>query len=121
MIIAIPINEKNLEATVCQSFGRAPYFLFYNTETKECRYLNNSAATSQGGAGIKAAQMIADNGATVLLTPRCGENAGEVLSRSKITIYKSIPGTVQQNIDAFSTNELITLDDFHPGFHRRGR
>ena len=35
MKIAIPVDEKNMESGVCPSFGRAPYFLFYNTETKE--------------------------------------------------------------------------------------
>ncbi len=121
MKIAIPVNEKNLESSVCLSFGRAPYFLFYNTDTKESYYLDNSAAVSQGGAGIKAAQVIVDHGARALLTPRCGENAEEVLLKSEVLIYKSISGTVQQNIDAFIAEQLTLLNDFHPGFHGHGR
>lgn len=35
MKIAIPVDEKNLETNVCVSLGRAPYFLIYDTETKE--------------------------------------------------------------------------------------
>jgi predicted Fe-Mo cluster-binding NifX family protein len=35
MKIAIPVDEQNLDSGVCPSFGRAPYFLFYNTDTKE--------------------------------------------------------------------------------------
>ena len=80
-------------------------------------YLDNSAVASQGGAGIRAAQVIADHGVKALLTPRCGENAEEVLRKSEVLIYKSIPGTVQQNIDAFAAEQLILLSDFHPGFH----
>jgi len=117
MKIAIPVDEQNLDSGVCPSFGRAPYFLFYNTDTKESYYLDNSAVASQGGAGIRAAQVIADHSVKALLTPRCGENAEEVLRKSEVLIYKSIPGTVQQNIDAFAAEQLILLSDFHPGFH----
>ncbi|PKM73548.1 MAG: dinitrogenase iron-molybdenum cofactor biosynthesis protein [Firmicutes bacterium HGW-Firmicutes-16] len=117
MKIAIPVDDKSLESNVCPSFGRAPYFLFYNMITKESYYLDNSAIASQGGAGIKAAQVIADHGVKVLLTPRCGENAEVVLSKSEVLIYKTIPGTVQQNIDALASEELVLLSDFHKGFH----
>ena len=117
MKIAIPADEEKLEAGVCPSFGRAPYFLFYNTVTKENYYLDNSAVASQGGAGIRAAQVIADHGVKALLTPRCGENAEEVLSKAEVLIYKTIPGTLQQNIDAFTDEKLILLNAFHPGFH----
>jgi len=71
MKIAIPVDDKSLESKVCISFGRTPYFLIYETDTKENLFLDNSAAASQGGAGIKAAQAIADEGVVVLITPRC--------------------------------------------------
>ena len=77
MKISIPVDEKSLESNVCVSFGRAPYFLIYDTETKESIFLNNGAAASTGGAGIKAAQTIVDNKVNTLLTPRCGENAAQ--------------------------------------------
>jgi len=35
MKIAIPVDEKTLESNVCVSFGRTPYFLIYDVETKE--------------------------------------------------------------------------------------
>lgn len=117
MKIAIPVDDKSLESSVCPSFGRAPYFLFYNSVTKENYFLDNSAVASQGGAGIRVAQVIADHGVKVLLMPRCGENAEKVLSNAEVLIYKSIPGTAQQNIDAFLAEQLVLLSDFHPGFH----
>ena len=117
MKIAIPVDEQNMESGVCPSFGRAPYFLFYNTVTKQSYYLDNSAVASQGGAGIRAAQVIADHGARALLTPRCGENAEEVLRKSEVLIYKSKPGTAQQYIEADNAEVSILLSDFHPGFH----
>ena len=73
MKIAIPVDEKSLESNVCASFGRAPYFLIYDIDTKESVFLENSATASTGGAGVKAAQMIADKKANILLAPRLGE------------------------------------------------
>ena len=51
MRIAIPVNEESIDAPVCVSFGRAPYFLLYNSITKETDYLDNNAVAASGGAG----------------------------------------------------------------------
>ncbi|HZK27663.1 MAG TPA: NifB/NifX family molybdenum-iron cluster-binding protein [Thermoclostridium sp.] len=120
MKIAIPVEEKTLDTSVCASFGRAPFFLFYDTETKESIFVDNSAATSTGGAGIKAAQIIVDNEAKALLTPRCGKNAADVLDAGNIKLYKTISDSVKENIDAFMDKKLSVLDDIHAGFHGHG-
>jgi predicted Fe-Mo cluster-binding NifX family protein len=120
MKIAIPVDDKSMATNVCMSFGRTPYFLIYDTETKENIFLDNSAAASQGGAGIKAAQTVVDNQVRALLTPRCGENAAEVIKAADIKIYKTINDSVQDNIDAFNGGRLSLLEDIHAGFHGRG-
>ncbi len=117
MKLVIPVDEKKLDSTVCVSFGRAPFFLFYNTDSKESYFLDNSAIASQGGAGIKAAQAIVDENAQVLITPRCGENAEKVLKDAEITVYKSMDGCAQDNINAFLDSTLSVLNDFHAGLH----
>ncbi len=117
MKLAIPVEEKNIDSEVCPSFGRTPYFLFYNTVTKEEYYLDNSAVASQGGAGVRAAQVIADHGVKALLTPRCGENAEEVLKKAEVLIYKTIPVSAKQNIDAMLEDKLSLLEVFHQGQH----
>jgi predicted Fe-Mo cluster-binding NifX family protein len=117
MKIAIPVDEKMMTSTICQSFGRAPYFLVYDTESKESNFVDNSAAVSQGGAGIKAAQSLIDSKVNVLLTPRCGENAAEVLSTASIKIYQTIRFSIMDTIDDFQKDKLHVLDEIHPGLH----
>ncbi|NLV85758.1 MAG: dinitrogenase iron-molybdenum cofactor biosynthesis protein [Clostridiales bacterium] len=117
MKIAIPVDEKDMKTGVCPSFGRAPYFLIYNTETKENEFLDNSAAASTGGAGIKAAQAIVDSGAKALLTPRCGENAANVLKAADIKLYKTTGASAMADIEAFIAGTLPILDEIHAGFH----
>ncbi len=120
MKIAIPVDEKSLDSNVCISFGRTPYFLIFDTDTKECVFLDNSAVASTGGAGIKAAQTIVDNKTNVLLTPRCGENAADVFKAAEIKIYKTTFASVKDNIDAFIDGKLSLLDEIHAGFHGHG-
>lgn len=117
MKIAIPVEEKTLNTPVCVSFGRTPLFVMFDTENGEYEFIDNSAAASQGGAGIKAAQLLADAGADVVITIRCGENAVEVLKPAEITLYKAVDGTAYDNIEKFKLGELSLLNDIHPGFH----
>ncbi len=120
MKIAIPVEEKTLNTPVCVSFGRTPLFVIFDTENGEYEFIDNSAAASQGGAGIKAAQLLADNGANVIITIRCGENAAEVLKPAEITLYKAVDETAFDNIEKFRLGELSLLNDIHPGFQNHG-
>ena len=120
MRIAIPMDEMQIDSTVCPSFGRAPYYLLYNATTGESEFLDNAAAASQGGAGIRAAQVIADRGAHVLISERCGENAAEVLGKAEVMIFRSVPGSARENIDAYLRNELVLLSEFRKGMHGHG-
>ena len=117
MKIAVPVDDNTLSTNVCISFGRAPYFLIYDNDVKSSSFIDNSAAASEGGAGIKAAQSLVDQGAEVLLTPRCGENAVEVLKAAEIRLFKTKDGTAMDNISAFLEDMLPPLTESHAGFH----
>jgi predicted Fe-Mo cluster-binding NifX family protein len=120
MIIAIPVDENSLNTGVCISFGRAPHFMVFDTDTNKGEFYVNSAAESQGGAGVKAAQSIVDFGADVLLTPRCGDNAVEVFKAAGIKMYKTNDGLAMVYIKAFLKGDLSLLTESHPGFHGHG-
>ncbi len=120
MRISIPVNGDNMQSGVSRSFGRAPYFLFYDTESKESTFLINSAADSRGGAGTKAAQTIVDNKVEAVLTPRCGDNAAEVLATANIKLYKTINDSIDDNLQAHIDGKLDLLNDIHPGLHNTG-
>lgn len=120
MKIIVPVEDTSLDTLVCQSFGRTPLFMLFDTEKGEHEFLDNSAAASQGGAGIKAAQMLVDNGAEALITYRCGENAAEVLNVGSIKIYKAQDGSVSENIEKYKDGKLSELMEIHAGFHNHG-
>lgn len=117
MKILIPVDNPVFEGNVSVSFARAPYFLVYNTDSKDKLFITNTAADSQGGAGIKAGQLVIDAGVNILLTPRIGENAAQVINAAGIKIYKTLNESIEKSLNAYINNELSELDDVHPGFH----
>ncbi len=117
MKVVIPVDENTTSTSVCVSFGRAPFFMIYDSETKQYNFINNTAADSPGGAGIKAAQLIVDSDAAVLLTPRCGDNAAEVLKAGGVMLYKTSSGSAADNVSAFFSDKLAPLTETHAGFH----
>lgn len=121
MKIAMPVDEQSLESTICVSFGRTPYFMIYDTQTLFYTFLDNSAAaSSQGGAGIKAAQMIVDQNVEALLTPRCGQNAAEVFEPTQTKIYKTVSTSIKETISAFTAGQLAPLTEISAGHHNHG-
>ncbi len=117
MIIMIPLDDNSKEATICVSLGRAPYFLVHDSKQATSQVLPNPAADAQGGAGIKTAQLIVDNKADALITPRCGQNAAEVLQAAQVAIYKASGSSVADNIKLLEEGKLDALTSFHAGFH----
>ena len=117
MIIAIPSDKESLDSAVCVSFGRSPFYCLYNTETEQSTFIVNSAADSPGGAGIKAAQLLVDNKANILITIRCGENAAKVLQPANVELFKALNLSVADNIAAHKQNKLEPLKEVHAGYH----
>lgn len=114
MIIAVPLDENKQD--VCPSFGRAPFFLIYDSGAKDSQILENPAAEAQGGAGLKSSQFAADQDVDALVTIRCGENAAEVLRDAEIAIYKAEGTNALANAEACAENRLAPLTHFHAGF-----
>lgn len=115
MIIAVPVYDD--DKTVCLSFGRTPEFMFFETDTNEKKYLKNPAADAAGGAGIKAAQFIVDEKVDVLLTPRLGQNAADVLVGAEVELYKTTSTDTDGEIKRYIDGKSEKLLEFHAGFH----
>ena len=79
MKLAITSKGDNLESEVDPRFGRASYIIIVDSETLEFTAIDNSINKNAfKGAGIKAATLISENTADVLLTGYCGPNAAPV-------------------------------------------
>lgn len=134
MRIAVPAEGTMIESNVSQSFGRTYYFVVADTETLEFEVIDNQAASSQGGAGIQAAQAVVDSGAVAVVAFHCGQNAADVLKAADIKILKAVPGTIAEMVQKYKAGELAELSEIHaghmasseaerndqPGYHQHG-
>ena len=92
MKIAIATAGKTLDSLVDARFGRCPYFLIIDSNSKEFKAIENTAGQSFQGAGVSAAQMIVNKGVKAVIAGNFGPNAVHVLKNSNIKIFKGISG-----------------------------
>lgn len=105
MKIAVSVAGQGLEGEVDPRFGRCQAFLVVDSETMEFEPVANTAATSGGGAGIAAAQVIVDKGAEVVLTGNCGPNAFSVLEKAGIQVITGVTGTVREAVENYKAGK----------------
>ncbi len=87
MKIAIPSIDKNLKSIVSDSLGRSPFIIIYNDETGKYDYFENIGFKIKDGSGLKAAELIIQNNADVLLTREIGRKTYSVLMKEHVEIY----------------------------------
>jgi len=112
MRIAASAAGPSIEDLLDPRFGRCAFFLIVDTDTLDFEVLENSSKNLGGGAGIEAAQRVADRGVTHVLTGRCGPNAEKVLSAAGIHIVDGCAGTVRETVERFRSGPVSSAQ--HP-------
>lgn len=111
MKIAIPSSGTDLNAPLDLRFGRAQYFLIYDTDTSQVTVLENKQNLNAAqGAGIQSAQTVAQAKAEVLLAGNCGPKAYTVLQQAGIKIFIVNSGSVQNAVDAYLSGGLTEAE-----------
>ena len=107
MNIAISASGTNPGDGVDPRFGRAPFFVLYDSETASYRAIDNKQNTeAMQGAGIQAAETIVREQAVVLLTGHCGPKAFRVLQAAGVRVYTGLEGTVEEAVELFTRGGL---------------
>ena len=113
VIIGIPtFGDKGLNEVMNTRFGRCSSFTFVtieNNEIVEVKSVANDAQGAMGGAGIQAAQVIGNNGATEVIVGNLGPNAMNSLSALNFKIYQGKNITVKELIDLHLSGKLQVL------------
>jgi predicted Fe-Mo cluster-binding NifX family protein len=108
MVIVISSQGDNLNSQPSLRFGRAPFFIKYETEDDTWEALQNYAAFESGGAGVAASQTIIDNKAHAAISGSFGPNANRALASAGIKML-TIDGsytTVEQVVEDFKFSKL---------------
>ncbi|MEA2113330.1 MAG: NifB/NifX family molybdenum-iron cluster-binding protein [Patescibacteria group bacterium] len=108
MKIAISSTEKSLDGNISDTFARCPYFVFVEIKDgkiAESEEVENMSANKAGGAGISAAQTVAEKNIEAVITANLGPRAADVLSQFDIKAYKA-GGTVKEAVQKFIDGKL---------------
>jgi predicted Fe-Mo cluster-binding NifX family protein len=108
MKIAVSTEGENITSFIDQRFGRCNNFIIIDIkdkEIKEIKVLANTGAQQGHGAGIKAAELIAEQDVDVVITGELGPNAKSVLDKCSIDAYHAF-GEVKEAISDFLDDKL---------------
>lgn len=107
MKIAISVENDSLKSDIDLKFGRAKGFIIFNIDTNDYKFINNEInLNATQGAGIQAAQLVADEDVSAVITGYCGPKAYKVLEASGIKILTSEKDTIENVIEKFKNNDL---------------
>jgi predicted Fe-Mo cluster-binding NifX family protein len=102
MIIAISASGATEKSELDTRFGRAAWFVLYDTDTEKYSAIPNEQNLNlPQGAGIQSASLVVNAGATVLISSHCGPKAFDVLKKGGVKIYLAADGTVEECLEKY--------------------
>lgn len=128
MKLAISMSGNSFDSPFDPRFGRAATFCIVDTESGDWKAHENPAISAGGGAGVQAAQFVADLGAQAVVSGAFGPNAYNTLLAAEIEMYVAPtdqPATASQIFAMFKSGELTRVtgatNEGHHEAHRGGR
>jgi len=112
MKIAISSTGEKLTDNVSEVFARCPYFIIAeieNQEIKKFEAIKNESENQMGGAGISAAQLMAEKNINAVITKNVGPRALDVLKQFNIGIYAG-DGTIEKVLREFIAGKLEKMN-----------
>jgi predicted Fe-Mo cluster-binding NifX family protein len=121
MRVCLPTQQdRGLESLPYSHFGSAPYFLVYDTETKEMKTIDNRDEHHAHGA-CNPLKALAGDTVDAIVVGGIGSRAIAGLNGLGIRVYRSTPGTIRENIERLEKNELVELTPADAcGHHNHG-
>ncbi len=108
MKIAVSSNGKNFTDNVSKVFARCSFFIVVEIENgkiKSFQAIKNESENQMAGAGISAAQLVAEKNTKAVITGNVGPRALDVLKQFNIEIYQG-KGKVKEVIEKFIEGKL---------------
>ncbi|MDD5603160.1 MAG: NifB/NifX family molybdenum-iron cluster-binding protein [Eubacteriales bacterium] len=120
MKICITSGGSSPDSLMDPRFGRAPYFVFVDTDTMAFEAVENAAVSSGGGAGVASGQLMADKDIKAVITGNMGPNAMNVLKAADIEIYRGSAVSIKENAENFKKGLLEKIAVTGPSHYGMG-
>jgi predicted Fe-Mo cluster-binding NifX family protein len=115
--IAISSSGDNLDSMLDPRFGRCQYFVYVDLESMKFEALPNESLNAMGGAGIQAAQNVANKQVEVVLTGNIGPNAFQTLEAAGVKVFTGLTGTIKEVVEKYKSGELKETSQPNVGSH----
>ena len=111
MKICVTSQSNSLDTEIDSRFGRAPYFLIVDTDNFEYESIQNPYIQTGGGAGIQAAQLVANKQVEAVITGNIGPNAFQVLKEAGLSVITGVSGSVKSAVERYNNGELKSSEE----------
>ncbi len=92
MKIVVSSTGTSLDDKTHDLFGRCDFLIVFDMETEEIKAVKNENKDAESGAGIGCAQVVFDEGASVVISGKVGPKGYEVLKSAGVDIFLTPPG-----------------------------
>lgn len=98
MKIMVPSRGENLESLMDERYGRAPYFIIYDTDTKSYEAIKNPYLNDRGGVGVSVAKLCVEKGSDAAVAEHFGPNTLEILKPANVKLFQADSGSSVKDI-----------------------
>ena len=117
MKIAISSTGKTIDSPLDPRFGRCACFMVVDPANMHYEVFENLSAAQRGGAGIQAAQFLANKNVSAVITGHVGPNAVQTLTAAGIEIFAKQQGTIEEAVEKYKGDHLKSTTQFTVGRH----
>ncbi len=111
MKIAVCAKTEGMESVVDDRFGRAEYYVIFDTNKLVGETVENSAKGEPAGAGGSAVRLLSNHNVEVILVPELGPKAVDAVNGFEMKAYRYADRkTVRETIAAYQAGGLQQIE-----------
>jgi predicted Fe-Mo cluster-binding NifX family protein len=93
-------NNAGLDSLLDKRFGRAGYFMVYDTDSQKILSIEENQYKNEGhGVGIKVASQVVGSGCQAVIGAQPGPKAADLLDQAHIKMIVDDHGTVKEALE----------------------
>jgi predicted Fe-Mo cluster-binding NifX family protein len=111
MKIAVCAKSQGMESIADDRFGRAEYYVIFDTNSLVAETVENTAKNESAGAGGSAVRLLSKSNVEVVLVPELGPKAVDAVNGFEIKAYRYADRkTVRETIEAYQAGQLQQIE-----------
>lgn len=110
MKIAICAEDNTESANASKRYARSEYFAIHDQKTEAFTFVKNEAKNESSGAGNMATKILGDFDVDVLLAPKVGPKAFDMLKAFGIAVYQyDYPAKIENVLKGYLEGRLSEI------------